>query len=258
MMEWYKKVGVLVALVFGLGIGFVAIRGSMDLETATEIASALSVLPFSDGLLHLLRSVVYIDPAYVIRSDRPWFSSLLILFLQTLIQSPLLLLLNNTMGPVLFRTNANEYSVVGDWNASRTKDKILRRLGKLVMVIILVPVIAFLAGWLVSSAGTWVGLRPVFLQVLIYLVAFIIVIGLALLPLWIHPEGFSYGMFAASTVQRVIYVLITNLLIIAVVSILVAGSSGWHFMFALLLLLMWMTIYSDTDGFLEHKRVAAR
>ena len=258
MSEWYKKVGVLVALILGLGLGFVAVRGSMDLETANEIASGLSVLPFSDWLLRLLKGMVHIDPAYVIQVQNPWFTSLLILFVQTLIQSPILLLLNNAMGPVLFRTNANEYSVVGDWSASRTKDKILRRLGKLVLVIILVPLIAFLAGWMISTAQEWVGKRPTWLQVIIYILVFLLVVALACLPIWMHPRGFSYGVFLASAAQRIIYVLITNFLIIAVVSILVAGSSGWHFMLALLILLAWMTIYSDTDGFLAHKLVSAR
>ena len=201
MPEFCKKIGVFIALIFGLGFGYLIIRTNTDPETGREIGQALSVLPFSGATLSLLQWILPLDSAMLAIGDsKPFVVSLLILLVQTVIQSPLMLLLNNTMGPVLFRTNANEYSVVGDPSASRAKDKILRRLGKLLIVCIVVPLIAFFAGYLLQMAFDWVNARPLPLTILIYVLAFAAVIGVALIPVFFLVPLLRYWRGAAHCV----------------------------------------------------------
>lgn len=256
MSEFYKKIGVIVGVICALIVGFIAIRTSSDPETGQEIGKALSVLPFSGGILSFLQRILPLNSAMLtITDNKPFIASLLILFVQTTIQSPLMLLLNNTLGPVLFRTNANEYSIVADPNARRVKNKIGTKLGKLFAVCIVVPFIAFLAGYLLQMLFDWVNAQVLPLTILIYILAFAVIIGIALIPVFLSGTRRAFLSFGASALQRIVYVFITNTVIIAVVAELFSGVSGWHFITALLALFFWMTIYSDTDGFLEHRLV---
>lgn len=86
---FYRKTGLFVALIFGLGFGFVMIRSSMDFETAADIAKGISFIPFSPWIFKVLSSFIPMDPAmFPIPDTTPFFSALLVLLLQTFIQSP--------------------------------------------------------------------------------------------------------------------------------------------------------------------------
>ena len=258
MQQFYKRVIVFVCLIFGLGFGFIMIRSSIDAETGRSFADAMSVMPFSDSILHWLQSFLPLDrQLFNIEQSRPFVMQLLILLVEAAILSPILLAINNTMGPILLRSRANEYSVTGDWNAGRTKDKIVRRLVKLLLITIVVPVVAFLSGYLLDMLFDWVNSLFVVWRVICYIVAFALVALLALLPVLLKSTRGAYTAFAISAAQRIVYVFITNMVILATVALLVAGVSGWDFMAALLVLFAWMTFYSDTDGFLAHRIVRA-
>lgn len=252
---FYRKTGLFVALIFGLGFGFVMIRSSMDFETAADIAKGISFIPFSPWIFKVLSSFIPMDPAmFPIPDTTPFFSALLVLLLQTFIQSPVLALINSVFGPILFRSNANEYSVAYDPDATRAKGKIYRRLGKLLAILIVVPIIAFLCGYLLNFVVTWIGGVPIGWRILLYFAIIILIVLLAWLPFLFRSMGKAYLSTIGTSIQRLIYVFITNAMVVMVVAVLVAGVSGWHFMFALLALMTWMIIYSDTDGFLISHR----
>ena len=258
MQQFYKRIIVFVCLIFGLGFGFIMIRSSVDEETGKSFADAMSVLPFSDAILHWLRSLLPLDATvFDIHQERPFVMQLLILLVEAVILSPILLAINNLMGPILLRTRANEYSVAGDWNAARTKDKIVRRLVKLLLIAIIVPVVAFFSGYLLDMLFGWVNGLFIVWRVLCYALAFVIVVAIALIPVFLENSRKRFVAFGVSALQRILYVFITNVVILAVVALLVAGASGWDFMVGLLVMLAWMTCYSDTDGFLAHKIVRA-
>ena len=258
MQQFYKRVIVFVCLIFGLGFGFIMIRSSVDAETGKSFADAMSVLPFSDSILHWLQSFLPLDrQLFDIQQHRPFIMQLLILLVEAAILSPILLAINNFMGPILFRTRANEYSVTGDWNAARTKDKIIRRLVKLLLITIIVPVVAFFSGYLLDMLFGWVNGLFIVWRVLCYVLAFVIVVAAALIPVFLKGTRNALMTFGVGALQRVLYVFITNVVILAVVALLVAGVAGWDFMFGLLVMFAWMTFYSDTDGFLAHRLVRA-
>lgn len=259
MDRFLKKSWMYIALIFGLGIGFLAIRTSMDAETGREIAGAMSSIPFSDGIYGFLRLFIPMDPAMFPIDDRRFFLvSLLILLIQAAIQAPLMLVVNNAFGPILFRSNGNEYSIIGDPSPNRAKDKLISKLLRLLALVIIIPLIAFFSGWLCDLAFGWINSHGIVLRIIIYAVIVACLVGLAYIPIHFVGARTAYWAIAASAVQSVIYVFITNMMIIAVVGILVSGVSGWHFMFALLALAVWMVIYSDTDGFLMRFHVARR
>lgn len=253
--EWQAKMWVLVAAVLGFWIVPLAIRTSLDQETRDEIAQGLSSIPFSSGILRFVEQLFALDSSYfTISGDRAFLPAVLVLLVQTLIQSPLLLLFNNLMGPVLFKRNPGEYSVLGDWNSKRTSTKIQQRIGKLLLITVLIPAIAFLSSYLLDAAFAWINSRAAFLKILIYVVTVVVVVALMVLPFFIGGVRKFYWALAAGIVQRISYVFITNVVIVAVVATFILGSSG-QFLFMFLLLFAWMTIYSDTDGFLERRFV---
>ena len=105
MQQFYKRVIVFVCLIFGLGFGFIMIRSSIDAETGRSFADAMSVLPFSDSILHWLQSFLPLDrQLFNIEQSRPFVMQLLILLVEAAILSPILLAINNTMGPILLRS----------------------------------------------------------------------------------------------------------------------------------------------------------
>lgn len=253
--EWQAKLWVLVATVLGFWIVPLAIRTNLDQEARDEIAQGLSSIPFSSGILKFVEQIFSLDPKFfAISNDKAFLPALLVLLVQTLIQSPLLLLLNNTMGPVLFKQNPNEYSVLGDWNSVRTRDKILRRIGKLMLITVLIPTIAFFCSYFLDMGFTWIDSQAIFLRVIIYVLLIVAIVALIVLPFFATGVRKFYWAHAVGVVQRISYVFITNIVIIAVVATFIVGSSG-QFLMMFLALFVWMTIYSDTDGFLERRFV---
>lgn len=256
MDNFLKKSWMYIALIFGLGFGFLAIRSSMDAGTSKDIAGAMSSIPFADGIYGFLRAFIPMDPGMFPIEDKHFFLvSLLILLIQAAIQAPIMLFINNAFGPILFRTG-RAYSIAADPSATRSKNKLINKLLRLLALVIIIPMIAFFSSWLFSSAIGWINGRNIILRTVIYVVIVACLVGIVLIPMRFAGARKVYWAAGAYIVQSVVYVFITNVLIIAVVGILVSGISGWHFMFALLALAAWMVVYSDTDTFLIRRRVS--
>lgn len=246
-----RKVGVILALVLGVCFFFVMLRTSIDAESRQQIGQGISSIPFSSIALSVVQRFIPLDKTFTITNTDNIFMSLLVLFIQTLIQSPVMLLINNTMGPILMRSNAREYSIVGDSNIKRTKTKIIKKISKVIVLIIFIPLLAFSISKLLQMGFDWVNSQNIIVTILIYLLIIALFAGIIALPILVNNTRKFFKKFGIDLLQRFIYVAITNIMVIAVVATLIAGINGWHFSFVLLAFVIWMTIYSDTDGFIS-------
>lgn len=246
-----KKIGLFAGFVVGFWLVAMAIRTSMDPATGMWFASGLSSLPFAGFIFAMLNSFMHVDTTLFAINSSPFFLiSLLILVLQGALQSPLMLLLNYMFGPFLFAPSGRGYSLAADPSYARTKDKLISKVWKLVGSLAATICIVMFCAWLVNYAIAWVNAQMILWRILIYVAAVAVVVLVVALPFLVTSQA-GHDMvirFFCSAGQSIVYAFITNACVIAVVAAISAGRSIGQIAVSLLVFMMWMIVYTDTDG----------
>lgn len=256
-----KKVGLFVGFIIGFWLIALIIRTSIDPETGAEFAQGLSALPFSGGIFALLNEFMHVDTGLFNITTSPFFLvSILVLIVQGAIQSPFMMMLNMLFGPFLFSPyQRGGYSIVGDSDYERTKNKLMSKVWKLLGSLIATICIALFSAWLVDYALGWVNAQMIVWRVLVYIAIVAVVAAIVVVPFVVTSQTVHDLMLRmlGNFAQSCLYAFITNVCIIAVVASITAGPSIGQIAITLLVFMAWMVVYTDTDGFFIHNRSLA-
>lgn len=251
------KVGLIALYIVGFWCVALMFRGGMDPATGAEFAAGMSTLPFANVIFAVLNSFMHVNLALFNITTGPFILvSLIVLIVQGALQSPLMVLLNGLFGPFLFSPYQRRgYSVTGDPNLYRAKNKLIHKSVQLLGSLIVTICIALFSAWLVDYAIDWVNGRSIFLRILIWVAIVIVTALIVVLPFLLTGAGRDL-LFAllGNLAQSVLYAFITNVCIIAVVMSASAGPSLGQIGITLLVFMAWMIIYTDTDGYFIHSR----
>lgn len=246
-----KKIGLFAGFIVGFWLVAVAIRTSMDPQTGMEFANGMSALPFAGFIFAVLNSFMHVDTSLFAITSSPFFLiSLLILVLQGALQSPLMLLINYMFGPFLFAPSGRGYSLMEDPSYARTKNKLINNVWKLIGSLTATICIVLFCAWLVNYALDWVNGQMLLWRILIYVAAVAVVALIVALPFVVTSQtghALVIRLFCNAG-QSILYAFLTNACVIAVVAAIVAGRSVGQIAVTVIVFMVWMVVYTDTDG----------